>query len=361
VKIRDDKLASASFSVDATEGTDLCQFLPLEEEVAENSSCRDEGASLLSVSYHHGRIDADSAFSIPIDYISPELEIESSQFLIHLTVESDCGVQMALCPSLYERTSAVTQRGNFGACTSRLKKYNKFSGSLISAVIDTRALRRLLVSEAVRHKKIKKYNPRQYAFFNLYIIGRSRVRVAIYNYGVRSSESGFRLYMGPTLVKGKEIWGCYSGRDRQDASSMTDPRLKYVYSDPELFHSKDVYEYFPPVLLTTLKGLMPLFHRIIQAKITQCPVHEGRCGVSFRNTLNPLIFIPDICYNVQPDLNSYIIMWLNKRYKRRGESWWNTMDLNSDLERKELKALCRQYKINIPLDVVERSFLFFIT
>jgi hypothetical protein len=348
------------YIMEAKDGVDLCQFVDVNAEISVQPLFLEEDRSLLMKETHVITCQDINAVAVMLDHPGIDRETEISHIVVHVTIETEREVQVSFCPGLYDRAAAVITRDSFFHYSEHLKRFKtETKRHMVSKVIDVRALRRMLVGEAVRHRKIKKYNPRLYAYLTVYIRGEGKVHMSVYMKGQYSLEVlKSRIYKGPTYSKAKPSWGLFSTREVQEASLMTEHRLRFVHSDPELFHSTQVYEHFPPVLLTTLRGLMPSFTKLISAEICECSVHKCLCGVRFEHRLNPEITIPVICYNAQPDLNSYLIMWLNLYYKKKDGSWWREYDPDLKLECARLEEACQRLGVNVPRDILSRAFMF---
>lgn len=264
----------------------------------------------------------DGAFALCVDATQHEVEIEGEQTVVHLEAESPTVGYMTCTLSLYDRVAEVTSPQNMLSYTSKKKKYEIRHRKMVSRVIDLRSVRQMLISAAVKHKKIQKYNPRQYVYLNVHVFGTMKITCNVYCKGNKAKEKGpFLLYKGPLFREGKEYWGCYTPRYTQKVSPMTTERFSYVRVKGELYASKEVFKRFPVSLTTTSRQLISPLHRCIRVISCDCPVHREGCGISFEHKEYSFIKIPPVCYNLQPDLVEYVIVWLNTRYKIDNGVW----------------------------------------
>jgi hypothetical protein len=264
------------------------------------------------------------AQSIPIDATQLEDEVHARQAVVHLCGQGDQEAYACFSLSLYERSSEVVNPHDMHHYTAHYTKYHFGTRAMVSKVLDLRAYRKMLIGEAVRHKKIKKYNPRQYLFLNVYVFGTARFRINIYTLGTRAEEKGpFFVHEGPRLRNGVEFWGYFDkARKRKEASPMTDERFVFVRVAAELHATLSVYPHHPLQLTSTARDLISPMHRSISVIQCICPIHGEKCGVSFQHKIKKDIVIPAVCYNLQLDLMEYVIIWLNTRYKRTKEGKW---------------------------------------
>lgn len=310
-------------------------------------------------------VDTIGAISIPIDATQDEQELKLDSTVIHIGAETSDKMYITSSLSLYERAAAVQKEQDLYYYTNRSSKYEVFGRCLVSRVISLSAYRKMLISQAVKHKKIRKYNPRQYLYLNLYVFGLGKLLINFYSVGTRAKEKGpFVLYRGPCLVEGEEKWGLYQSQERRDASVMTEERFSFVVNSLPLLHRHSGMGHYTDIeLTTTVQELISPMHRCISVQICDCPVHRGQnCGVNFRHKVNPFIIIPPICYNMQTDLLTYVVIWLNTRFRKRGNNWIFIDIKNKEKEFEYMSRKCEEQGMILPHVILDYSdYLCFIT
>lgn len=303
--------------------SDMVPFYETSVSPVVNNTIVDRDTEVVFVQSEERDIMQDGAFSVCIDATQHQQEIQGDQAVVHIEAKSSSVAYMICTLSLYDRTAEIVSSQNMVSYTSKKKKYEIKHRKLVSRVIDLRSVRQMLVSSAVKHKKIQKYNPRQYVYLNVHVFGSMHVTCNVYCKGNKAKEKGpFFVYKGPLIREGKEQWGCYSPRYVQKVSPITNERFVFVRVKGELYASKEVYKRFPVSLTTTSRQLISPLHRCIKVVSCECPVHQEGCGISFEHKEYSFIKIPPVCYNLQPDLVEYVIIWLNTRYKIDDKGEW---------------------------------------
>jgi len=206
---------------------------------------RDESDIILIQSVEK-KINSTDAFSIPIDATQQEKEIEADQAVVHICGQASAQAYMMLKISLYDRVNDLERQEDLVYFTNKLTRYEISSRALVSRVLDLRAYRQMLISTAEKHKKIEKYNPRQYIYLSVYVIGKCQLRISVYSKGKNAIESGpFMLYKGPALRAGESVWGCFNkDREKRDPSPLTPARQAFLLRPPELYANRDLFVVF---------------------------------------------------------------------------------------------------------------------
>jgi len=310
------------------------------------------------------QFESVGAISIPIDATQNEDELKLDSTVIHIGADTDNKMYVCTSISLYDRAAAVQSDKDLYYYTNKNTKYELHGRYFVSRVISLQAYRKVLIAPAMKHKKIQKYNLRQYLFLNLYVFGLGKILVNFYSMGTRAKEKGpFFLYKGPCLVEGEEKWGLIKSRERRESSGLTEERFSFIINSPPLLHrNAGVGHYTDMELTTTVQELISPMHRCIYVTVAECPAHKGeRCGVRFRHKTNPFVLIPSVCYNLQTDLLSYVVIWLNTRFKRRGNSWIFIDIKNKEKEFEYISQLCEDNRFVLPYTILDYSNCYFIT
>jgi hypothetical protein len=307
--------------------------------------------------------EAYSAVSVSLD-ATESRELDLSQGVVSVTATGQGSIIPAV--SAYDRVKELLAPKDIKTFTANYTSYQVLGKRVLATrVMDYRAYRRQLISEAVRHKKTAKYNPRQYMFFSLYVVGRCKVQITIFSYGKESSETGpFLLYKGPIFKKGKRLIPLFEDKVEVAASPITPIRSNFVRQDPELTCHKDIYRNVIVELTTTATDLIAPLDRCISVQIVECPVHKGeQCGVAFQHKKNLNIYIPSICYNLQPNLLDYVVLWLNTRYYKnsQGDLVFRHVKNKNEDHRLFYEQECERREMILPYSILDYTKLYFIT
>jgi len=300
-----------------------------------------------------------TVMDIPLDY-SPVEELDLSKGIVHVTLEGNCSFIPTI--ALYERTKEIQTLQDVKHYTRYFNTYYcKDVRHICTRSLDYQAYRLMLINEAVRHQKIRKYNPRQYLFFSCYLVGKGKARVSIFSFGRHSKEKGpFFLYRGPLKSVKKE--SKFKINYVQEPSLMTPFRESFVRKGPDLILHKDIYrDVFSELLSVKLELVAPL-HRSFMVKVVVCPVHSGsNCGLSIHHKSIPF-YIPPICYNMESNVYEYVMLWLTTRYEKRNNKYHFKHVKHKEEDHFHFyREECRRRRLMLPTTIMAYASLYFIT